>query len=312
MTGGAAAPRVWPVPDRLAANGALCGAAFLWGSFFPVVADLLGTWDPYTLTVVRLALGAVILVGLVLAIDGRRAYAASLPWRRIVLLGFVGFALFCILITFGILYSGAISASLVSSTSPILAAFLVWGFAGRKPSRVVVLAALLAVAGGMIVVFRDGPAELRGGELFVLGSTAAFIWYTFKVPDWLSGLSPLAITAHTVGAGALCLIPPYAVAVWAGWIVPKVELSARSFVLLFYLAATSVALAAALWNYGIKRIKVEVASMYSNMCPVFAVMVSMFMGVYPSWAHLIGGVMILVAIIWVQSTRGAHGDGLRS
>jgi drug/metabolite transporter (DMT)-like permease len=74
--------------------------------------------------------------------------------------------------------------------------------------------------------------------------------------------------------------------------------------LLAYLAATSVCLAVILWNYGTKRIRVEVASMYSNLCPVFTVLTSIAFGVYPTSAHLLGGMLILSAIVWAQGSRG--------
>ncbi|MBM3542463.1 MAG: hypothetical protein FJX51_10475 [Alphaproteobacteria bacterium] len=297
------------VPGRLAANVALGVAAFIWGSFFPVMAELLETWDPYSLTLARLVCGTLMLVALVLAIEGPRAYSTALPWRRLFLLGFVGFGLFCVLITFGILHSGPIAASLVSATGPILAAFMAWAFAGRPPTRRTGWAALLAVAGGVIVVFRDGAGEVRGGEIFVLGSTAAFVWYSLKVPECVPRLSPIVITGHTVLAGTLVLIPVYALAAGAGWFEVRVDVSADGILMLVYLSVMAVGVAAVLWNYGIKRIRAEVAAMYSNLCPVFAVLVSVAFGITPNWAHGLGGAMILAAILWVQ--RGA-GGGLRT
>lgn len=297
------------VPGRLAANVALVVASFIWGSFFPVMAELLKTWDPYSLTFARLVCGALVLVAIILMIEGPRAYSAALPWRRLFLLGFVGFGLFCVLITFGILYSGPIAASLVSATGPILAAFMAWAFAARRPTRRASWAALLAVAGGMIVVFRDGASEVRGGEIFVLGSTAAFVWYSLKVPEWVPKLSPIVITGHTVLAGTLLLIPVYTLPAAAGWFDVRVDFSIESILLLVYLSAMAVGVAAVLWNYGIKRIRAEVATMYSNLCPLFAVLVSIAFGIFPNWAHGLGGAMILAAILWVQ--RGTDG-GLRA
>jgi drug/metabolite transporter (DMT)-like permease len=71
----------------------------------------------------------------------------------------------------------------------------------------------------------------------------------------------------------------------------------------------AVGVAAVLWNFGIKRIRAEIAAMYSNLCPLFAVLVSIAFGVYPAWAHLLGGAMIMFAILWVQRDSGS---GLRA
>jgi drug/metabolite transporter (DMT)-like permease len=297
MTAPLAASRV---PTALAANAALGAAAFIWGAFFPVMAELLKTWDPYTLTFARLVCGTAVLVAFLLVIEGPRAYSASLPWRQLFLLGLVGFGLFCVLITFGILYAGPIAAALVSATGPILAAFMAWVFSQRRPTRRAGWAAFMAVMGGVIVVFRDGAGEVRGGEIFVLGSTAAFVWYSLKVPEWVPKLSPIMITGHTVLAGTLALVPVYAIPAAAGWFEVRADFSVESILMVLYLSVMAVGVAAVLWNFGIKRIRAEIAAMYSNLCPLFAVLVSIAFGVYPAWADLLGGAMILFAILWVQ------------
>jgi len=290
---------------RLAANASLAGAVLLWSSFYGVMEELVRGWDVFSLTTFRLTLGSAILCLMLLMREGTAAFLRPLPWGRIALLGGVGFGLFCVFITFGILYAGAIAAAFVFTTTPIVTAFVARVAVGQKLGPGTLVGAVLALVGGTLVAMKDGAVEFRGGEIFILGCVTCFAWYSIMLPRWLPGLSTLAAATFTVGAGTLVTVPVGAVALLAGLADFHADLSARSLSLMVYLAVTSICFAVMLWNFGVRHVGATVAAMYSNLSPVFAACIAMALGIFPTPVQVVGGLVILAGVIIAQRWRAS-------
>lgn len=296
-----------PVPPglRLAANASLAGAVLLWSSFYGVMEELVRGWDVFSLTVFRLVLGSAILCGMLLLREGRGAFLRPLPWLRIAALGGIGFGLFCIFITLGILYAGAIASAFVFTTSPIVTAFVARVAVGQRLGPGTLVGAALALMGGALVALKDGAVEIRGGEIFILACVTCFAWYSIMLPRWLPGLSTLSAAAFTVSTGTLVTIPVGALALAAGLVEFRVDLSPRSLLLMVYLAVTSLCFAVMLWNFGVRHVGATVGSMYSNLSPVFAAFIAMALGIYPTPMQVLGGLVILTGVITAQRWRAS-------
>ncbi|MGE0093933.1 MAG: DMT family transporter [Alphaproteobacteria bacterium] len=290
---------------RLAANASLVGAVLLWSSFYGIMEELLRGWDVFSLTAVRLTLGSVILCLMLLLREGKGAFLRPLPWGRIAILGGVGFGLFCIFITMGILYAGAIASAFVFTTSPIVTAFVARIAVGQRLGPGTLMGAVLALAGGTLMVLKDGAVEIRGGEILVLGCVICFSWYSIMLPRWLPGLSTVAAAAFTVSAGTLVTIVLAPAALLAGLVEFRVDLSSHSLLLLVYLAVTTICLAVMLWNFGVRHLGATMASIYSNLSPVFAACIAMALGIYPTLMQVAGGLVILAGVIVAQRWRAS-------
>lgn len=86
----------------MVATASLLGAVTIWGTFFPLVAVLLRTWDPLPNSAVRLVTGAAVLVPVLVARHGFRALLGPLPWRRVLALSVVGIAGYNLTMTWGV------------------------------------------------------------------------------------------------------------------------------------------------------------------------------------------------------------------
>lgn len=267
--------------------------------------ELVRGWDVFSLTVFRLVLGSIILCGMLLVREGRGAFLQPLPWLRIAILGGVGFGLFCIFITLGILYAGAIASAFVFTTSPIVTAFVARVAVGQRLGPGTLVGAALALAGGALVALKDGAVEIRGGEVFILACVTCFAWYSIMLPRWLPGLSTLSAAAFTVSTGMLVTIPVSALALALGLAEFRIDLSPRSLLLMVYLAVTSICFAVMLWNFGVRHVGATVGSMYSNLSPVFAAFIAMALGIYPTLMQVLGGLVILAGVIVAQRWRAS-------
>ncbi|MGD9743135.1 MAG: DMT family transporter [Dongiaceae bacterium] len=291
----------------LAAAGALVAVAFIWGSMVPLTALLLERLDPLFIGAVRYVLAVPALALLALLGTGRLPFRRRLPWGRIALLGAVGMALFVCCFTFGIRYSDPISAAAILCGIPVVGAIMARLVEGERLPPRVPFAILLAVLGGLFVAFGkpalDGTGGFRGGEFLVLGSMICWSWYSLKTRAWLAphGMSAAEISFLTTLCGAAVLWLIYlgarladlspAPAGWPG---------AFDWSILGWLGIACTASAIALWNFAVSRINLPVATIYMNLEPVFAVLIGLALGAAASGWQLLGGLVVLAGVLWVQ------------
>ncbi len=300
--------REWRPRQTLIANGALAISTSDWAKMIPVTEAQLDGWDPFLLTAGRLGLAAVIL----LSVHCLRARSAllprTLPWKDIWLLGGVGIAGSTVCLTLGIKHSGAVIAAILAASSPIIAAFLARFFFAIPVARAVVLGALLAVAGGVMAALGDA-AELggiRGGEPFVLAAMVIWVWYSQSAQRRLSGLPQIGIAALTMFAGAVVLILALPVLVLIGVAEVSYDLSWRSLAMLLYLAGGPASFCLFLWHFGVSRIGITIASIYSNLVPVVVVSIAIAAGRYPTVMHLAGGALVIAGVLFAQLRKRTY------
>lgn len=286
--------------------GGLVLLALLWGTMVPSVAHLLLVWDPYFLAAFRY-IGAVPLMWLALKMVERRvppaaaeARASATGWR-IWLLGFLGIAFYATAFTVGIRYCHPVTAAILSAASPVVAV-LVDRFVFRIPVDPRMLPAIvLAILGGCLAtVHFDGGAmfDFRGGELLIIAAIASWSWYSTAAQRWCRGWGQLRITTVTMTTGSVGLGCVYLVAVLIGAAPFPPALSAEplDWAVLAWVTAVLVAFGVYLWNFGVKRTGVVVASLYLNLVPIVAIGIFALSGTVPSWPQVIGGILVILGV----------------
>ena len=63
------------------------------------------------------------------------------------------------------------------------------------------------------------------------------------------------------------------------------------------MTAVLVAFGVFLWNFGVKRVGVVVASLYLNLVPVVAIGVFAFSGIIPTWPQIVGGLLVIAGVL---------------
>ncbi len=294
--------------QKLAGNLVLAAGTSVWATHFIVTAELLATWDPYFLTAGRLLAGTMFLMTAYLVQTNGRIFR-GIPLKMSLLLGIVGIAVSTVLMTVGIKYSGAVPSSIIASASPIIAAFM-----ARFVFRIALLpsvmcGAVVAVAGGVMAAVPSGSdaAEFRGGEILVFLGIAVFTWYSAGAQRWMPGVSQLGITAVTISIGAVALVVMLPVLTATGIAEVRMGWTWREIVLVLYLGAGPVSIALFTWHWGVARIGVTIATIYSNLVPIVVVLISTLEGQQPTASHLIGGLLIicgvLIAQLWPMLSR---------
>lgn len=295
--------------EALISNGALGVMICLWGSSFPVIEELVKTWDVLSATAGRQIVATAMLLTLIAIRERRFPLRASLPWRRLFLLGGFGLALSSVLMTTSIYTGGAVSTAMMSAASPIVAALTARLIFGLPLYRGIVIGTILAVLGGLVIVIMGsgGGVEFHGGEALVVVATVTWTWYSQAAQRWLAGYSQLHIIGLTVMTGSVVLVA-FALALDAGGLYElRFDLAPRSLALVVYLGVAPIGIGGWLWHFGVSRLGVTVASIYHNFIPVSAVLVATVMfGAVPTIYHLIGGLIILTGVIYAQRRSWAE------
>ena len=244
----------------------------IWGVNFSVVKYGTQVMEPLAYNVLRMTLGAVVLLALATWRAGKRPSRADL-WR-LMALGVLGHCVYQVLFINGIALTRAGTASLVVAASPATIA-LVARFFGhdRLPMRAIAgiglsIAGVALVMGG--TVSEEGPGHLSG-DLMILLAVICWAFYS----NWLVAITQrvdaVQVAAWTLVGGVIPLI------VLATPQLLRVEWSAvtpLTWGAVVYSGVGAMVIAYLLWYRGVHRIGPTRTSMYGNLQPIVAVMVA--------------------------------------
>jgi drug/metabolite transporter (DMT)-like permease len=276
---------------------------FTWGAFFPILERLLTRWDPYSATVSRQILGSAVLFAFV--IGARRAFPLPrvIPWKRILLLGGVGVAIGSLLTSFGVLLSSGLSSAIISTTNPVGSALTAAVVYHEPLGRGIMLGTILSVIGGLITVLGAQSLEnahFRGGEVMIVLANVAWTWMSMAAQRWLRDLSQLQIAAFTVGAGAIWLLLLLPILATSNLVKLHIEFSLEALGMVAFAGILPIALGSFLWHYGVSRVGIVVASMYNNLLPAAALLITVLLGGSFTWLHLAGSAVIIAGVFTAQ------------
>lgn len=211
--------------------GCLLALAVLWSGVFLLTKVALGGMPPFTVVVLRLGLGAVVLHAVVLA-SGARMPTSARTWVAFFGMGALNnFLPFC-LIAWGQTQIASGLAAILNATTPLFTVLLaqVWTHDERMtPNRLG--GVLLGIAGVVVMI---GPGALGGllthapgqvvGQVAILGAAISYACAGIFGRRF-RGQPPMVTAVGQVTAGAL-LVLPLALAVDRPWAQPMPGLAA--------------------------------------------------------------------------------------
>jgi drug/metabolite transporter (DMT)-like permease len=279
--------------------------ALLWGTMVPTVAHLLQRWDPYFLAAFRY-IGALPVMWAALILLERRQPVASSSGQggdwRIWPLGIIGIGCYAALYTTGVYHCNPITAAILSATSPAIAAVVDRIIFKVPVDRRMLPAIGLAIVGSALATVHFDGGDLfdfRGGEILMVIAFACWSWYSTAAQKWCRGWSQLRITTVTMTTGGVGLAVIFTVAVLLGaaHFPPAMPDNATDWLVFAWMTVVLVAFGVYLWNFGVKRTGVVVASLYLNLVPVVSISIFALSGTKPTPMQMIGGVLVIAGIL---------------
>jgi drug/metabolite transporter (DMT)-like permease len=293
------------IDQRRLGNLALVAVAVAWGTMIPVITYLSHTWDPFFLGAVRYVGGVPLLyVALWMSEGFARPAVRPAIWRSLVP-GWLGLAGFAFIFTIGIAHSNPVIAAVLGAANPVIAA-IVGGIVFKLPfDRRLTPAVVLAVIGCALATIDwsggDLSLELRGGEVLVLIAASLWAWYSIAIHRWLGGWSQLRKAANTMAHGAVPLILGYFLARELGWAQESPAMPGSWDLAIFvWMIAGAVVIGLLLWNFGVAKTGLVIASLYSNLTPVVAIGLLALTGEPPEVSQIAGGALVIGGIAWCE------------
>ena len=283
---------------RLAAPAALATTVVLWASAFVAIREAVRSLGWAHLSVLRLALAALVL-GAIAAV--RRV---GWPDRRdlplLALCALSGMTAYQVLLNAGEVTVPAATASLLVNVSPIFTALMAVALLGERLTARGWFGVVLGFAGaGLIALATGGGVRLSGGALLVLGAAVAQATFFVSQKALLRRHGSLAVTAWAMGLGAALALPlapglPHDV---AG--APSGALIAVAF-----LAFGASALGFWTWAYAVARIDVTAAASTLYAVPPVAALVGwVALGEVPAALTAVGGAIALTGVAITARSR---------
>jgi len=287
-----------------AAVGATLGitTAVTWGGQFVVGKSALGRVDAFPLTTIRYAAAALLLLGLLAAVEGRRALRVDGHGARLFWLGSLGFAGFNLLAYTGLAHARPQSASLLTALGPLLTALVLWRRNRVRPAASTFALLAVALAGVALVISGGDPASIVHGSIgwgdgLVLAGVFSFVLYGLGAAA-LPGFSPLRYTALTAGLGWLTIAAATAVATGAGLVpLPSAEDLWAITPQIAYLTVPGAVVAVLTWNAAIGLLGPQNAVLFGNLIPVTTFAIEIVRGYRPGTVELAGAALTIAALV---------------
>ncbi len=287
--------------------GAFAAMVFVgasWGANVPVTKVMLQYYDLLPMAALRTAAATAALALLLAAVEGTRGLRIDLGLGRFLSLGLMMAGFFAVY-AFGIYHSNPITAAAVQVAGPLVAAVTVRLVTGHRFDPGFGTALALTLLGGAILAASSlvgrGKLTFGGGEIVVLGSNALWTLYALKAQAWFDRASQLHRTyvASVSAMGWLILAAAVTVAcglaqspfgVTDGWVWTQ----------LLVVAVLASGFGGYAWNVGASRLGVAIASLWVNLVPFFAVLWSMAYGFRPNAYQIVGGLVALSGVVYMQ------------
>jgi drug/metabolite transporter (DMT)-like permease len=290
--------------------GAFAAMVFVgasWGANVPISKVMLDYFDLIPMSAIRTFVAGVILAVLLVLLEGPTALRIGLGFRRFALLGLMMGGFF-VVYTLGIQFSNPITAAAVAVAGPLVSATTVRLVTGLRFDPGFPVALVLTLLGGAILasstLVGSGSVTFGGGEIIVLLSNSIWTLYSIKAQAWFDRASQLHRTyvASLSAFGWMLLIS--LVLITLGWSrSPLAVTDGWVWAQLLTVALFASGLGGYFWNIGASRLGIAVASLWVNLVPFFAVLWSMAYGFVPNLYQILGGLVALSGVVYMQWRR---------
>lgn len=211
---------------------------------------------------------------------------------------YFGVFLFSVCMLYGVQYTSATSAGIITSTVPACIALFSFLLLKEKLKANKLAAIVLSVLGISLITF---TSSMGGQSLFsMLGNLLVFLavvseaLFTIFAKRVSGRVTPFQMTA-VINTISFVLFLPFAI-----YDLGKISLAAISpsiWLLVIYYAVTASVLSFVLWYRGIAKVPASTAGLFTGVMPISAAIVStVFLRESFTWLHAMGMLLVLVAI----------------
>jgi drug/metabolite transporter (DMT)-like permease len=226
--------------------------------------------------------------------------------RLILLLGFLGVAVYTTLVYFGLRGTTAVNAALLNSSIPVFMLLASWVMERERASARQIVGVLVSFAGILIIMKRGEVGallsfELHLGDGFILAAVPAWAVYSVLLKRGPPELGAIPLL-FLIGAAGTAMLLPLTVLEALAWRAP--EVTPGSVAAIAYLAVFASFGAYACWNRAVAELGANLASFSMHLLPAFGtVLAIVFLGESIHPFHIAGLATILCGVWLATAVR---------
>lgn len=277
-------------------------AVLCWTPLFSVAKRTLPYLDAFALGSVRYLIGVALFVGLLVAVEGRRALRYEGRLGAATLYGLIGITGFNLFSWIGLGHTRPEHAAIILALQTPLTALAVWALRGQRPAAFTLGCVAVAFAGVVIVITKGELAPAQAGELFgdLLIFLAALSWMTYTVAGaWkFPGWSPLRMTVLTCVPGTVGLLVANVIAVLFHYSqVPSLGAIGAVGWQIAYFSVGTVVLGVLGFNAGARRLGPLNAMLMLNFIPIGVFAIEAALGRSFVAVEISGALVVIGALV---------------
>ncbi|GAB6143790.1 DMT family transporter [Desulfocicer niacini] len=216
-------------------------------------------------------------------------------WRFLFLLSIPSVAIYNSVLYLGAQYTTATNIAMVVAAMPAITLGFAWLINRQKPQLTQSIGILISLAGLIVIISKGSLARLAGfefnpGDLLILLSITSWALYSVLLKRRTIPISSVSFLTMTIIFGTLCILPFY---LCEYFFYSKFEVNAAIVWMFVYLGIFPSILSYIFWNYGVKIVGSETASVFMYLIPVFTSVIACFFLDERLFAfHMTGGLLI--------------------
>jgi drug/metabolite transporter (DMT)-like permease len=278
----------------------------LWGSAFAGIRIGLAGFSPEHLSLMRLLVGSVTL--LVYGLWKRMKLPEFKDIPMIVLLGFLGFAVYQTTLNIGERTVHAGAASLIVSLTPIFSGLFSFFLLRKKQGKQMWIGSIVGFFGvAFISVGTGGKISLESGAVWILLSSLSESVYFIIQERYIHKYGFVSLTAYTIWGATLCML-----IFTPGLKEDILQASFSSIISTVYLGVFPTVMAYLALAYITAKTGASEATISLYLTPVAAFIIAwIWLGEMPSLPTVFGGLITLTGVMIANLTLTRKKDTLK-
>lgn len=268
--------------------------AVLWASAFPAIRVAAPDLGVIGLSIVRLAVAALALLGIAAARRVRLPKTRDFGW--ILACGFFGMTAYQVLLNQSELHVPAGTASIIVAAAPLVSVGVARVLFDERITTFTMVGSAVALGGIVVVCLARAGLSLSVSVWIVIAAMVVQgIYHPLQRP-LLKTYSGLEVATYSMVAGTIMTLPfvPY------GW-SKLVDASAAGWIAGIYLGLLPSALGFVLWAYVTARLPIAASTSLLYLVPPMAVLIAwLWLGEIPVAAELFGGVVVIAGVVIIS------------
>lgn len=273
-------------------------ATLFWGANFIFAKLALKTLEPSIIAAGRFLVASILLILIFLFKKN------SFKWKEVkskmmilTISGIIGVFIYNLLMFKGLKSTSSTNAALIMGLNPMFTLLLSIIILKTTINKFQLAGVLLSFCGVIFIISKgqiDNILELNfvSGDILMLVSSMVFGLYNVINKKYLSSVDAFNLTAFTAFPATLLFIG-YS---FTNTSLSEIHITNEALISMAFMGLLGSVLAYYFWNYGVKQIGADGSAIFINLVPLFATLMSLFIGQTINFTQIIGGVLIISGV----------------